>query len=463
MIHPARTAFSSSTSISVQKASSYEQTLDYLYGLQRIGIKLGLHNIRTLLQLAGQPQLRFDAVHIAGTNGKGSTAAFMASILQAAGYKVGLYTSPHLIDFTERIKVNAQPISPADVVRITSTLKELIAGNPHFDLPSGTPPTFFEFTTALAFCCFAEANVDIAVVEAGMGGRLDATNVLIPKLSIITNISLEHQQYLGNTTEEIAREKAGIVKPGITVLCGAKQVKVQEIIRQVCQAESANLCLLEDNFDWRYKFSKQHAQYFDLRTPQATYHDLSLGLLGDFQLTNAAMAVGAVELLIKQGIAVPEAAIREGLAKPDWDGRLQLISQKPYLVLDGAHNPQASKALSANLPIYFNYDSLILVLGILKDKDIAGILNEWIDTADILVLTRPDSERAANPLDMAQLIPPHKKKHIIIKESIAEALNFTRQLAKPSDLVCLTGSLYTVGEALAILRGQEGGRRKSNQ
>jgi dihydrofolate synthase/folylpolyglutamate synthase len=440
-----------------------EQTLDYLYGLQHIGIKLGLRNITTLLKLLDQPQNRFASVHIAGTNGKGSTAAFLSSILQAAGYKVGLYTSPHLIDFTERIKVNGEAIPAFEVVRLTSTIKRLIDNHPDFSPPGGAHPTFFEVTTALAFSHFADAGVDIAVVETGMGGRLDATNVLNPLVSIITNIGLEHQQYLGHTLGEIAGEKAGIIKPKGMVLSGVEGVEAQAVIKRECRARQASLYTLKPGFDWRLKAGNLEAQCFDLHTPQGDYKDLCIRLLGDFQLGNAALAVGAVELLGRQGLTVTESAVRRGLATAGWEGRLQLVSRRPYMVLDGAHNPQAARALAAELPKLFKYNTLILVLGVLEDKDVAGMLNEWLDMADIFVLTRPDSDRAADPQFLLQSICPRNHGRVVIKKSIARALDHARDLAEPADLICVTGSLYTVGEALAVLRGREGRRRRSRQ
>jgi dihydrofolate synthase/folylpolyglutamate synthase len=462
MISPAHPLAPLSNNSTAKLTSIYEETLDYLYGLQHIGIKLGLNNITSLLELLGRPQERFRAVHIAGTNGKGSTAAFIASILQAAGYRVGLYTSPHLIDFSERIKVNDKPITRQEIIGLTSLIRELIDGNTCFSPPGGAHPTFFEFATAMAFGYFADAGVDIVVVETGMGGRLDATNVLNPLVSVITNISLEHQQYLGHTLEKIAREKAGIIKTNATVLSGVKQDEAQGVIAQECQAKAADLYCLNTHFAWRLKSSDLQGQSFDLHTHAAEYIDLRIGLLGDFQLSNAALAVGAVELLDKQGIAVTKPAIRQGLLTANWRGRLQIISRQPYLVLDGAHNPQANRALAANLPRLFDYSSLVLILGVLQDKDANKILAEWINIADVIILTKPDSDRAAAPRDLAQLIPPNNHKQVIIRETIGQALAYAQDTAKATDLICVTGSLYTVGETLAILQGGEG-RRKSNQ
>lgn len=438
------------------KDLEYEKTIDYLYGLQYIGIKLGLDNITSLLDLLGRPQARFKSVHIAGSNAKGSTAAFIASILQAAGYRVGLYTSPHLIDFTERIKVNAEPVSPQEVIRLTRLIRGLIDNNPCFC----AHPTFFEFTTAMAMCYFADAGVDIAVVETGMGGRLDATNVLYPLLSIITGISLEHQQYLGHNLAEIAHEKAGIIKPGGLVLSGVEETEARNVIEEECKNKQAELCSLCPNFNWHSKDSSLEGQRFELNTPQTRYTDLQIGLLGDFQLRNAALAVAAVELLGKQGLTINESAVRDGLAGTKWPGRMQLVSQKPYILLDGAHNPRASRAVALNLPNLLEYDRLILILGILKDKDVAGIIGEWINSADVFILTKPDSERAADPEDLARLIPSHKQ--VVLKDSIKQAISHAKDLADDATLICITGSLYTVGEALAQLQGYKG-RRSSNQ
>ncbi len=438
------------------KNIEYEKTIDYLYGLQHIGIKLGLDNITSLLDLLGKPHTCFKSVHLAGSNAKGSTAAFIACILQSAGYRVGLYTSPHLIDFTERIKVNGEPISPRKVIEFTASIRGLIENNPCF----GVHPTFFEFTTAMAFYHFADAGVDIAVVETGMGGRLDATNVLHPLLSIITNISLEHQQYLGHSLGKIAQEKAGIIKPGGMVMCGVEDIEAKNVIKDECKNRRAELYSLRPSFNWRLKDSSLEGQRFDLDTPPTEYKDLQIGLLGDFQLRNAALAVGAVELLGKQGLTVTEEAVRDGLARTKWPGRMQVISQKPYILLDGAHNPRASRALAANLPKLSDYNRLILILGMLKDKDIAGVVGEWIDSADLFILTKPDSVRAASPKDIARLIPPHMQ--VVIEDSVELAISHAKDLADDATLICITGSLYTVGEALAQFQGYKG-RRSSNQ
>ncbi len=440
----------------------YEQTLDYLYGLQHIGIKLGLQNIEALLKLLGNPQRGFNSIHIAGSNAKGSTAAFMAAILQAAGYKVGLYTSPHLIDFSERIRINADPISPEEVIMLTSIIRELIDRNPDFAPPAGAHPTFFEFTTALAFSYFAGQKVDIAIVETGMGGRLDATNVLNPWLSVITGISLEHQQYLGHSLAEIAGEKAGIIKPGAKVFSGVKEPEAIAVIERECQSRNATLDCLKPACNWQLRAGNLKQQRFDLQTSQTVYADLQIKLLGDFQLRNAAVAVGALETLAERELVIPESAIREGLASTRWPGRLQLIAEHPAILLDGAHNPQASRALAANLPKLMDYNKLILVLGVLLDKDIAGIIAAWLDIADVFVLTRVDSDRAADPAALARFIPADSHKQIVLKSSIAQAINYARRLAGPDDLILITGSLYTVGEALSILQGQFI-RRKSNQ
>jgi dihydrofolate synthase/folylpolyglutamate synthase len=273
---------------------------------------------------------------------------------------------------------------------------------------------------------------------------------------------LEHQQYLGHSLKEIAREKAGIIKPSGIVFSGVEDAAAKGVIEQESQIKEAQLYSLKPAFNWQLKASSLKGQRFDLHTPKTDYTDLQINLLGDFQLRNTALAVGAIELLAEQGLTITESAIREGLISTKWPGRLQFVSQQPYIVLDGAHNPQASRALAGNLPKLLDYNTLILLLGILKDKDVAGILKEWIDIADVFILTKPDSDRAAEPQSLAQYIPPHKHKRVVLKDSVEQALGCAQDLAQATDLICITGSLYTVGEALALLQGYEE-RRKSNQ
>lgn len=430
------------------KPTEYQESLAYLYGLQKMGIKLGLANINNLLEALDNPQRQFHSIHVAGSNGKGSTCAYLANILQEAGYKVGLYTSPHLIDFTERIKINEQPVPRKQVVRLSNKLKTIVKNNPLFN-PETNYPTFFEMVTALAFQFFSDEKVDIAVLETGMGGRLDATNTVAPLLSIITNICLEHQVYLGNTITDIAVEKAGIIKNNTPLLTAIEQPEALKVMEEKCRKQNASLHHIKNEARYTVK-QRWPWQTFTIESPSGTLEDLSIYLLGDFQLQNAILAIRAAQLLSQTGWSVKKEAIRTGLAKTRWPGRMQVMSTRPYLLLDGAHNPTAVKEMLSNLNL-FPYKTFIVVLGIMEDKDIAEIV-PLFDLADILILTCANISRAASPQELASKIKQHRGQ-ILISESVPKAIRQAKSIATEEDLICVTGSLYVVGEAQAELNG----------
>jgi dihydrofolate synthase/folylpolyglutamate synthase len=451
---------------------SYPKAIEYLYGLQQHGIKLGLENSRRLMTVLDEPHRRFRSVHIAGTNGKGSTAAMIATVLAAAGYRTGLYTSPHLIDFTERIRVNGEPISPDAVARLTERIRAAAA-----DLPppagrtgageAGLPVTFFEFTTAMAFLHFAESAVDFAVAEVGMGGRYDATNVLTPLVTVITQIDFDHQAYLGDTIERIAAEKAGIIKPAVPVVTAADRPEAMSVIENVSREQKAPLYRL--GFEVRVEgATPQRFRYQGIRW---SLSDLNCSLLGKHQLSNAGCALAALELLEpclpaggRPGITIGEAPVRQGLSTVRWEGRLERMPPGPSgaaVILDGAHNPAGARVLRTFLEESRppRPGRLILVLGILRDKDIGGILAELIPIADEVVVTRPRHERAASTDDLKRhlekyAVPAGKRAvRATVREPLEEALRYAQSASAAADLICITGSLYTVGEARAYLNG----------
>jgi dihydrofolate synthase/folylpolyglutamate synthase len=433
---------------------SYQKSIDYLFGLQKYGIKFGLSNSIQLMGLMGDPQLQFRSVHIAGTNGKGSTAAFLAGMLKAAGYRVGLYTSPHLVSFTERIRIDNVPVTEARVVSLAERVRARYDGARS---PEGGPltPTFFEVTTAMAFTCFAEARVDIAVIEAGMGGRLDSTNVITPLASVITNIDLEHTEFLGTTLGQIAAEKAGIIKPGVPVVTGTVQPEAFAVIEQ--QARSAGSPV----FRMPQDFGAEHAttgreQEFDYRGIRAGLPRIRIGMLGRHQAGNACLALAAAECLGRSGMAIPEDAMRSGLAQAVWEGRLERVAQQPDIYLDGAHNPASAQVLAdAVLDLKRSYRRVVLVVGILKDKDYRGILDRLVPLADRVIATRPNYSRALDRADLAAEISALHR-DVASTESVAEAIDLARREARGDDLIIITGSLYTVGDARAALRPGEG-------
>ena len=428
---------------------TYPDALQYLYGLQRLGIKLGLENIRRLLRALGHPERAFRTVHVGGTNGKGSTAALLAAILRAAGLRVGLYTSPHLLDFTERIQVNGEPIGPDAVADLTAEVRAAVeaafAPAPE-DLPSH--PTFFEVTTALAFLYFARAGAEWAVVEVGLGGRYDATNVLAPDLTVITNVAVEHQDLLGDSLEAIAAEKAGIVKPGIPLVTAAAEPALG-ILRRACGERGAPLLHVPAAYAWRREASLPDGQVFRLQGPGVERHGLRIGLLGRHQLVNAATAVAAAERLREGGLALPESAVREGLAAARWPARLQVVGERPRLLVDGAHNPAACRAvrdfLEEEAP-----GRRILVFGALKDKDWGQMMEILLPAFDAAILCRPPSDRAADP-EMLLATARGLCHHVEVVPDVADALAAARALARPEDTILVTGSLFTAGAALAAL------------
>ncbi len=414
----------------------YSKILDYLYGLEKFGMVFGLENITWLLGLIGNPQDSLKAVHIAGTNGKGSVASMLSEILRTAGYLTGTYTSPHLISFTERIAVNGECITEEEVAELTEFIKERMDQE-----AQEKPLTFFDFTTALAFEYFRRKGVAIAVVETGLGGRLDSTNVLCPLVAVITNVALDHQEYLGTTIREIAQEKAGVVKEHVPVVTGAKGEPLD-----IIKAAAANTALYALDVNFTYK--KKGEQLMWYRGIHMTYDDLSLGLRGDHQLFNAALALCALEVLGPAGFPVKEYAVRKGLASAQWPARLELLRKpgKPLVLIDGAHNPSGVGTLVEYLKNHFVNRKKILVFGVMKDKDFKEMLRQLLPVVQQIILTRPEIERAALPSDVARYAPG-----ALIAASVKDAVDRANALADEHDLIIITGSFYTVGEAKRLL------------
>ena len=433
--------------------SAYQETIEYLLGLQKHGIKLGLLNSLGLLELMGAPHRAFRSVHIAGTNGKGSTASFIAAMLQAAGYRVGLYTSPHLVSFTERMRINGVQITESKVVELAQRVRERASRH---DSGKGTAvPTFFEVTTVMAFAWFAEEQVDLAVIEVGMGGRLDATNVLTPLLSVITNIDLEHTEFLGTTLELIAAEKAGIIKQGVPVVTGVVQPEVVAVMEREAAARQAPLYRLGKDFAPE-RVAAGRTQVFDYRGLRSSRAAVEIEMIGRYQVDNACLAMAAMEVLQEAGVVVVgDAAMRRGLAQTRWEGRLERVARRPDIFLDGAHNPaSATKLAGAVREMKTNYQRLVLVIGILGDKDHAGILSQLAPLADRVIVTKPNYSRA---MDVEALATGVRQQHGSVEtaQTVAAAIALARQGAAPEDLILITGSLYVVGDARALFAGPD--------
>lgn len=425
---------------------TYRDTLAYLSSLNKMGIRFGLDPIRLLLERLHNPQSNYPAVLIAGTNGKGSVAAMTAAILSSGGFKTGLYTSPDLIDFRERIRINDGMISREEAMHCAEAVKEKMAED----------ISYFEFLTAMAFLHFHRQRVDIAVLEIGMGGRLDATNVVDPLLSVITNISLEHREYLGNTLEKITREKGGIIKRQGTCLTAAVQRPVIETIETLCRERGATLYRLGKEIRTR----RHRDGKFSYRGIRHRYERLVCPLVGRHQLSNAALALGIVELIGDDGFGVDERAVVDGLRKTRWEGRLEILQRNPTLLVDGAHNPAGAATLCRALKNDFSYRRLWLIFGVLGDKDYRAMVKSLFPLADEVILTRPDNDRA---LSLDLLLPTARAfhKHVEVIENPVDALRQALSQAGEKDLVCVAGSLYLVGEIKKKFH-QAGGRRDAS-
>ncbi|OQY15167.1 MAG: hypothetical protein B6I32_07895, partial [Desulfobacterium sp. 4572_20] len=350
------------------------------------------------------------------------------------GLKVGFYTSPHLVSFTERFRINRELITKDQAASIISEIYEITSPK--------EPPTFFELTTAMTLLYFFRKDVDISIIEVGMGGRLDATNVIDPMLSIITNIGLDHQHFLGDTIIDIAKEKGGIIKKEVDLVTAVDQPPVVKLFESLCKKKGAPF--------WRVG---KHARYRRLPSGLLGYYglqdrftNLTLGLKGRFQHRNAALALLAVEILKRKGISISDEAIQLGLADPLWPGRLEEVSSDPTIILDGAHNPSAMRSIAQTIGNDFHFEKLILLLGIMEDKDISNIFREIFPLADKIIYTRPTYYRAANPqylMDVAKKFGKGGEVHFPLSKAIERA----RDLADKKDLILITGSLFTVGEA----------------
>ena len=424
---------------------SYDEALEWLFGIKRFGSKLGLKYISHLLGLIGNPQEDFKSVHVAGTSGKGSTTAMIASILGAAGYKVGMFTSPHLSSFTERIVVDGRQIPVEYVVRVVNEIK------PHVDRMARDPelrhPTFFEVVTAMAFKYFAEQRVDFAVVEAGMGGKLDATNVVHSLVSVITNVSLEHTDVLGKTALEIAEKKAGIIKKGGILITATEDDEVFALFSEVCKRKGSRIFRVGRDVRFRKLCSSLEGQSFQIDGLVNSFDALFIPLLGDHQLLNAASAVGAVEALGFHGITISREAVEEGLRSVRWPGRLEIVQRHPMVVLDCAKDPEAARAVKEALSKEFEYNRLIAVVSISSDKDIPAMIEQLAQMADLFVITSHGvMERAADPALIAEEVEEHSKPYEIVT-NVRGAVQRAMELAGEDDLICVVGSVFLVGEA----------------
>lgn len=447
---------------------NYQEAWTFLNDLQFFKIKLGLDSMTTFLGELGDPQQGLKYVQVAGTNGKGSVAATLLTLLARAGYRVGLYTSPHLSSVRERFRINHEYISEQEFAEEATRIHAILQGR---------QITYFEFTTALALLWFARRQVDLVILEVGLGGRLDATNVITPEVGVITNVSMDHEAYLGNTLAEVAFEKAGIIKPGIPLVCGAAERPgadpvVLEVIARTCRERQAPLYLAERDFaavseedgTWTY-WGMERSGCCKVRK---TVPQLVCGLPGEYQPANAALALAVLELLTPAGFAVGDAHIRQGLLEVKWPGRLEAFCvaastgrpvdcQAPdrrRLLLDGAHNPAGVASLRKSLAHDFDYAKLILVWGAMADKKNTETLPLVAPLAERIILVRPAGERSAEPEALYGLMPAAVQEKCLCVGPVAAGLAQALALAGPDDLICVAGSLYLVGEVRSSLLGE---------
>ncbi len=508
---------------------SYIDAINYLYSLQKYGIKLGLQKTEKILSCLGNPHRDFLSIHVAGTNGKGSTSAMIASILMAHGFKVGLYTSPHLVSFTERIKINNEQIKESEVVSLTTEIKFKIHPEQvgtKFKIPE---PTFFEFVTVMAFLYFARNNVDWAVIEVGMGGRLDATNMVTPEVSVITNISYDHKEFLGETLTEISGEKAGIIKNRVPVVSAEQEKEAENVICKTAEKRGSPLFLYGRDFNGILRLSDISGIAFDyhdstFNIQHSTLKNLFVPLAGQHQLINACVAIKAAIVALKESnervtsnekydssqcqsvkdsdaltlgssdasfVTPHSSLIKDGLAATKWRGRLEIVNHKPLIIVDGAHNPNAATVLAEFIKKHLHNYKIILIMGIMSDKDIKGIMSPILPLASDIIFTAPNYSRAASPQKLAE-ISLHMGFSSRVANSVKDAIEIAikdsnkskttsneksvssqRQsvkvakyqsskdsdaltlgnfdTSKDSSLILITGSFYTIGEAMESL------------
>lgn len=425
---------------------NYYTALAYLESLGTFGIQLGLKRIEALLAELGNPERRFRSIHVTGTNGKGSTTALLASILHAAGIRTGMYISPHLIDYPERMTLNGQEISREEFAAMIGKTKFAAEAIQAQGMES---PTEFEVLTAAAFLWFAEKQVEIAVVEVGLGGLLDSTNVINPVASIITNVTLEHTDRCGGTVAEIAMHKAGIIKPGAPVVTGATGDALV-VIEAAAARQQVPCSVLDRDFFVSEVQSSEAGQSFVFSAPQTTSQYYCMGLIGRHQADNAALAVRACQLLAENEPRLTAAAIQSGVARARWPGRFEIFPGAPTVILDGAHNPDGIRTLRHTLEAVYPGRAIVFLFGVLADKEHGEMARRLFHPSDWGVVVEPNSPRAASACEIADEISSYVAK-VSVAEDIASGLLQAKLWAGPQGIVCVAGSLYMIGDVRRLL------------
>ena len=422
--------------------TNYEQEKHLRYNVDTFNLKRMEH----LLSLVGNPHTKIDTVHIAGTKGKGSTATMLANMLEANGYKVGLYTSPHVVNLHERIMVNSEMITKTAMLGLLNRIYKAVE-----TVSKTSAPTFFEIITALAFMHFADSKADVAVIETGLGGRLDSTNVIKPKVVGITNLSFDHQKQLGNTIEEIAKEKAGIFKPGVPIVTVQQDPNAMRVLRAQAAAVKAPISVtgVDIDFSHRFETSSEHGPHnrVCLTTPTSKFEHFRVPLLGIHQAVNCGLALAMLDKLKGCGFEIDNDKTVSGLAKVKLSGRMEMICEDPRVLIDGAHNAASIRALMHAIGQSIPYDSMIVIFGCNDDKDVAGMLQELQFGADKVIFTRSNSLKAMSPDELAEKYIAISGKMCQTAPALGEALRLAKNAVGKEDLVCITGSFYLIGQA----------------
>ena len=429
---------------------NYQQAWDYLDSLQFHKIKLGLDAMRSFMARVNNPEQKLKTVHVAGTNGKGSVSVTLLTILSEAGYRVGLYTSPHLSSVRERFRIGNSFISEETFARLATQIRDILGDE---------KITYFEFTTAIAFLWFAEEKLDLVVLETGLGGRLDATNIVTPLVSVITNVSMDHEAYLGNTIEAVAGEKAGIIKESVPVVTAVKKDAGLAEVQAVCTEKNVQLYRYKEDFFATLTSRKRWHWSATESLSSTSYNDLCCSMKGDYQIENASLALATIQLLQEYGLPVNDKSVRKGLASVHWPGRLESFSldrsgKEIHYLLDGAHNPAGVESLVQTLKKECSYSRLIVIWGAMADKDLQTTLAAVAELAHSIVLTKPDGERSADPELLLKNVPMAYVDKCKLLPTVESAISWVENFASSEDLILIAGSLYLVGASRKILLGE---------
>ena len=422
--------------------TNYEQEKHLRYNVDTFNLK----RMERLLSLVGNPHTKIDTVHIAGTKGKGSTATMLAKMLEHNGYKVGLYTSPHVVDLHERIMVNSEMITRSAMLGLLNRLHK-----PVEKISKESPPTFFELMTAMAFMHFVDTKVDVSVIETGLGGRLDSTNVIKPKVIGITSLSIDHMRQLGNTIEEIAKEKAGVFKTGVPIVTVQQDPNAMRVLKAQATAVKAPLSVtgIDIDFSHRFETSPEHGPHnrVCLTTPTSKFEHLRVPLQGIHQAINCGLALAMLDKLKNCGYDIDNDKAVEGLSRVKLPGRMEMICDDPRILIDAAHNASSIHALMHAIGQSIAYDSMIVIFGCNEDKDAKGMLRELQFGADKVIFTRSNSLKAMSPDELSEMYVAISGKMCQSAPSLGEALRLAKSAVSKEDLICITGSFYLIGQA----------------